>query len=140
VIHYSENLASVRADMLHGFFAGWPQRPSPEQHLAVLLGSHRSVVALDDVCDRVVGFVNMLSDGMLTAFIPWLEVLPPYQGNGIGTELTRRILESAENLYSVDLLCDPSLVPFYARFGMSGATGALLRRPTALGSPPPAGA
>jgi len=38
------------------------------------------VVAIDDAHGRVVGFVNMLSDGALTAFIPRLEVLPGYQG------------------------------------------------------------
>jgi len=45
VIYYTDDLASVREDMLHGFFAGWPRRPSAGQHLAVLRGSYRSVVA-----------------------------------------------------------------------------------------------
>ena len=80
VIYYTDDLASVREDMLDGFFVGWPRRPSAGQHLAVLRGSYRSVVAIDDADDRVAGFVNMLSDGVLTAFIPWLEVLPGYQG------------------------------------------------------------
>ena len=84
MIYYTDDLASVREDMLDGFFVGWPQRPSPAQHLAVLRGSFRSVVAIDDAASRVVGFVNMLSDGVLTAFIPWLEVLPGYQGQGVG--------------------------------------------------------
>jgi predicted N-acetyltransferase YhbS len=89
-------------------------------------------VAIDDAHERVVGFVNMLSDGVLTAFIPWLEVLPEYQGQGIGGELMHRILEGTERFYSVDLVCDETLVPYYARFGMSGASSALLRSPTAL--------
>jgi hypothetical protein len=133
VIHYSDDMAAVREDMLHGgFFAGWPQAPSPAQHLAVLRGSHRSVVAVDAACDRVVGFVNMLSDGVLTAFVPWLEVLASHQGQGIGSELMRLVLDGTEGFYSVDLLCDPPLVPYYARFGMSAASGALLRHPAAL--------
>ncbi len=45
-------------------------------------GSYRSVVAIDETGERVMGFVNMLSDGLLTAFIPWLEVLPEHQGAG----------------------------------------------------------
>lgn len=76
MICYTDDLTSVREYMLHGFFVGWPRRPSPGQHLAVLRGSYRPVVAIDDADDRVAGFVNMLSDGVLTAFIPWLEVLP----------------------------------------------------------------
>jgi GNAT superfamily N-acetyltransferase len=139
VIYYTDTLASVREDMLHGFFAGWPRRPSAGQHLAVLRGSYRSVVAIDDADDRVAGFVNMLSDGVLTAFIPWLEVLPEYSGQGIGRELMRRILDGTDRFYSVDLVCDAPLVPYYERFGMRGACSALLRHPAALDGDPLAG-
>ena len=136
MIYYTDNVAAVREDMLYGFFVGWPRRPSAGQHLDVLRGSYRSVVAIDDVGDRVVGFVNMLSDGVLTAFIPWLEVLPGYQGQGIGAELTRRILDGTDRFYSVDLVCDAPLVPYYERFGMRGAFSALLRHPAALDGGP----
>ncbi len=137
VIYYTDDLASLREDMLRGFFVGWPRRPSAGQHLAVLRGSYRSVVAIDDAHGRVAGFANMLSDGVLTAFIPWLEVLPGYQGQGIGGELMRRILDGTELFYSVDLVCDAALVPYYERFGMRGASSALLRHPAALDGRPP---
>ena len=132
MISYTDELSSLREDMLHGFFVGWPRRPSAGQHLAVLRGSYRSVVAVDEASGRVVGFVNMLSDGVLTAFIPWLEVLPDYQGQGIGGELMNRILTGAQRLYSVDLVCDEPLVPYYSRFGMSAASSAVMRHPAAL--------
>jgi predicted N-acetyltransferase YhbS len=137
VIQYTDNMETISEDMLSGFFVGWPRRPSERQHLAVLRGSHRSVVAIDGAAadvtgGRVVGFVNMLSDGMLCAFIPWLEVLPAYQGQGIGGELVRRILDGTERFYSVDLVCDKPLLPYYARFGMHPAASALLRHPAAL--------
>ena len=137
MICYTDDLAVLREDMLDGFFVGWPRRPSPAQHLAVLRGSYRCVLAIDDADGRVAGFVNMLSDGVLTAFIPWLEVLPGYQGHGIGSELMRRILEGTDRFYSVDLVCDAALVPYYARFGMAGASSALLRHPAALEDPEP---
>ena len=139
MIYYTDDLASVREDMLYGFFIGWPGRPSARQHLAVLRGSYRSVVAIDEAAGRVAGFVNMLSDGVLTAFIPWLEVLPGYQGQGVGGELMRRILDGTDRFYSVDLVCDAALVPYYARFGMLSASSALLRHPAALEGCPPAG-
>lgn len=97
------------------------------------------MVAIDDADDRVVGFVNMLSDGVLTAFIPWLEVLPGYQGQGIGGELMRRILDGTDRFYTVDLVCHALLVPYYERFGMRGASRALLRHPAALEGFPLAG-
>ena len=135
VIYYTDDLAAVRENMLDGFFVGWPRRPSAGQHLAVLRGSYRSVVAIDDAEDRVAGFVNMISDGVLTAFIPWLEVLPAHQRQGIGSELMRRILDGTDRFYSVDLVCDAELIPYYERFGMRGLTSAMLRHAAALDDP-----
>ena len=63
VIYYTDDLAAVRENMLDGFFVGWPRRPSAGQHLAVLRGSYRSVVAIDVAEDRVAGFVNMIATG-----------------------------------------------------------------------------
>ena len=80
MIRYTEDAAELEENMLDGFFVGWPRRPSKAQHLAVLRGSFRVVLAIDDTTGRVVGFVNMISDGVLTAFIPWLEVLPALSG------------------------------------------------------------
>lgn len=131
MIRYTDDMHAVEADQLQGFFVGWPAPPSPEKHLAVLRGSYHAVVALDDD-DRVVGFINMISDGVLTAFIPWLEVLPERQGQGIGEELVRRVLKAAENLYSVDLLCDAELQPYYEKFGMRAIPGMGLRHWGAL--------
>lgn len=91
-ISYRDDLSTVREEDLDGFFVDWPARPSPAQHLAVLCGSYRAIVAVESGSDRVIGFVNPISDGVLTAFVPWLEVLPEYQGRGIGSELMRRIL------------------------------------------------
>ena len=63
----------------------------------------------------MVGFITAISDGVLSAFIPLLEVLPA-PGPGIGSELVRRMLSELEDFYMVDLVCDPELEPFYRRF------------------------
>jgi GNAT superfamily N-acetyltransferase len=120
--------ADDTADQLHGFFAGWPNPPSPETQLDILRRSDAVVLAIDDETGNVVGFINALSDGVLNAFIPLLEVLPAYQGRGIGSELVRRMLALLGDLYAVDLLCDADVQPFYARLGMQPAQGMMLRR------------
>lgn len=125
MISYKTDAGDLSEDDLAGFFVGWPTPPSPAQHLAVLHGSYRVVVARSQ--DTVVGFVNMISDGVLTAFIPWLEVRPEFQGRGIGTELMRRVLAEAEHLYSVDLVCDEELRPYYERLGGVALTGMIWR-------------
>jgi ribosomal protein S18 acetylase RimI-like enzyme len=130
-IAYVETLDGVEAEHVHGFFVGWPERPSPERHLAVLRGSDHVVLARDG--ERVVGFATAISDGVLSAFIPLLEVLPEYQGLGIGSELMRLMLERLESLYMVDLCCDAELEPFYARLGLETLDrGMGLRNPRAL--------
>ncbi len=125
MITYSSDLDGLTEEDLAGFFVGWPQKPTPAQHLAVLRGSYRVCVARSE--HQVAGFVNMISDGVLTAFVPWLEVRPEFQGRGIGAELMRRILAEAAHLYSVDLTCDESLRPYYERLGLTALTGMGLR-------------
>ncbi|CAN5189789.1 hypothetical protein BH18ACT12_BH18ACT12_03640 [soil metagenome] len=79
----------------------------------MLRGSSQVVLACDGT--RVVGFVPAISDGVLSAYLPLLEVLPEYQGRGIGRELVRRVLAALGGLYMVDLVCDEDVVPFYER-------------------------
>ena len=130
MIRYAEDAADVRPEQLRGFFVGWPVQPSPERHVQMLRGSSHVVLAYEG--DRVVGVVTAISDGVLSAYVPRLEVLPEYQGRGIGTELMRRLLAQLERLYMVDLACDEELVPFYERLGLRRWDAAMgLRRPQA---------
>jgi ribosomal protein S18 acetylase RimI-like enzyme len=114
-IEYRTNVDGIGAESLAGFFVGWPSPPSAEHHLELLRSSAHAVVALDG--GRVIGFVTAVSDGVMSAYIPLLEVLPEYQGSGIGSELVRRVLAPVGDLYMVDLACDQELVPFYERLG-----------------------
>jgi ribosomal protein S18 acetylase RimI-like enzyme len=116
VIEYRTDLARVGPGDLDGFFVGWPKPPSSEQHLEILRGSSHVVLARD--AERVVGFVTAISDGVLSAYIPLLEVVPEYQGRGIGAELVRRLLAELGGLYMVDLCCDEDVVGFYERLGL----------------------
>jgi ribosomal protein S18 acetylase RimI-like enzyme len=127
VITYVDSTAGISPDNLRGFFVGWPNPPAPETHLRILNGSDTVVLAGDDATGAVVGFITAISDGVSCAYIPHLEVLPEYQGRGIGSELARRMLEKLSRLYMIDLLCDPDVQPFYARLGMRPATGMLIR-------------
>ncbi|WP_040478399.1 GNAT family N-acetyltransferase [Longispora albida] len=133
MILYAVGTAGLVPADLAGFFAGWPAAPTPEQHLAVLDGSYRAVIARDGEDGPAAGFVNLISDGVLTGFIPWLEVRPEYQGRGIGQELVRLVLAEAAHLYSVDLVCDAGLKPYYEKLGLFALTGMAHRNRGALG-------
>ena len=127
MVCYIDSVESVAVDNLHGFFLGWPNPPSSETHRRLLAGSDHIVLARDEESGNVVGYITAITDGVLSAYIPHLEVLPAYQRRGIGSELVRRMLEKLCGLYGVDLCCDPDLQPFYERFGMRAVTGMVLR-------------
>lgn len=112
---YTDSLDDVTPASLRGFFVGWPDPPTPETHLQLLRGSHAVVLALEG--DRVIGFITAISDGVLSAYVPLLEVLPEHQGRGIGAELVRRMRDRLVDIYMLDLLCDDDVAPFYERIG-----------------------
>lgn len=127
MIVYTDSLDSITPGRLQGFFVGWPNPPSPETHLRILQGSAAVVLAVDEASGQVVGFINAISDGFHAAFIPNLEVLPAYQGQGIGSELVRQMLRRLDRYYAIDLMCDVDVQPFYERLGLRRSTGMVLR-------------
>jgi ribosomal protein S18 acetylase RimI-like enzyme len=127
VVTYIDSPKDITADQLRGFFVGRPDPPSCAAHLSLLKTSTYVVLAVDDVAQNVVGFVTAIADGVLTAHIPLLEVLPAYQGQGIGSELMQRMLNLLRDYYAVDLVCDPEIQPFYARLGMKPQSAMILR-------------
>lgn len=133
-LRWSTDVNALRQEQLAGFFADWPRRPSQSQHLQALCDAQAAVVVVADgePGAPVVGFVTVVGDGVLVAFIPWLEVLPAWQGRGLGTELLRRAIDAVPAAYSVDLVCDEDVAPFYERQGWTRLTGMGLRRAAAL--------
>lgn len=128
MIQYQDHLRDItEASLAEGFFDGWPNPPSYAVFMQILKNASCVVLAKDAQTGKVVGFITALSDGVLTAYIPLLEVVPAYQKRGIGKELTRRMLDKLKGIYMVDLLCDPDLQDFYEQLGMRKAQGMLIR-------------
>ena len=128
MIRYANNLDHINEAKLEGgFFAGWPNPPSAVVHMQILKGSYLVWLAIESESDNVVGFVNAISDGVLSAYIPLIEVLPEYHNQGIGKELMKRMLDSLKHLYMIDLLCDAKLQAYYRKLGMIEATGMFVR-------------
>ena len=127
MIKYVDTPEGITPARLRGFFVGWPNPPSPDTHLEILKGGSQVVLAMDDETGNVVGFVYAISDGVLSAYIPLLEVLPEYQKRGIGSQLMRRLLAKLDGLYMVDLLCDTETQPFYEKLGMRPMSAMMIR-------------
>jgi len=85
------------------------------------------IIAVERKSNQVVGFITAISDGVLSAYIPLLEVLPAYKNKGIGKELVNRMLKELDDIYMIDLCCDDDLVPYYDKLGMIQTNGMVLR-------------
>jgi ribosomal protein S18 acetylase RimI-like enzyme len=77
------------------------------------------ITAYDD-SNNLIGFVQILSDGIKHAYILRLLVHKKYQGKGIGTKIMSNLMELLkENNLSPVLLTKPSEEAFYEKFGLS---------------------
>ena len=132
MVRYTNDLTGVEADLLTGFFEGWPNPPSAATLLRILKGSTTRVLAIDFNAEAsdptVVGFVTAISDGVLSASIPLLEVRPQWRRCGIGRTLVRTVLEELGDLYMIDLVCDETVQAFYESLDFIPARAMVLRR------------
>jgi len=127
MIKYTNNLENLDENMLSGFFVGWLNPPSSSAHMRILKGSYCVWLAIDTEINKVVGFINAISDGVLSAYIPLLEVLPEYKKSGIGKTLFSHMLDSLKGFYMIDVVHDKELQGYYAQFGMFKHTASCLR-------------
>ncbi|MDQ2652398.1 MAG: GNAT family N-acetyltransferase [Chloroflexota bacterium] len=128
MIEYRSDITQLAPEQIQGFFVGWQNPFPPETHLRMLTGSDLVQVAIDADTGRVVGFIAALTDNVQGAFITLLEVLPEYQGKGVGKALLTQMLDRLSHIQTIELMCDADLVPFYEQFGMRPSGGMVLRR------------
>lgn len=127
-ISYTKDMNRITENMLGGFFDGWPNPPSPATHLKILRSSYRAIVAIDIKTNKAVGFINAVSDGVLSAYIPLLEVNKAYQGKGIGKWLVSLMIKECKDLYMTDICHDEELTQYYTKFEPTGQTHSTLFR------------
>jgi ribosomal protein S18 acetylase RimI-like enzyme len=96
-------------------------------HYKLLKNSYKFVLVIDEESNQVIGFINAISDGVLSAYIPLLEVLPEYQNQGIGKKLVHTLLEELKEIYMIDLMCDEELQPYYEKICMFKSSGMISR-------------
>jgi len=91
---------------------------APEQLLAAMKSSWFSLYAYSG--DSLVGTGRVISDGLINAYMCGIGVSSSCRGQGIGTEICRRLIAQCRlhNLH-VQLFCGEDLVPFYQRLGFA---------------------
>lgn len=125
-VTYKVTLDGITAAMLDDFCVGWKNPLSGEKLYEVLKNSQHFILALDE--DKVIGFINALSDNVHFAFIPMLEVLPMYQNRGIGRRLLGVLTYRLKNIPIIDLMCDLDMQDYYERLGFIKMHGMRYRK------------
>jgi ribosomal protein S18 acetylase RimI-like enzyme len=124
-----------RPDLLALFASAWWASARADAAVARMLAGSDVVVALvDPACDRMVGFARAISDQTFLAVVLDVIVDPNYRGQGLGKRLVDELLASPglASVDSVELVCQPELIPFYRGLGFSEEVGrSLLMRRTA---------
>ncbi len=127
MISYKRYDVTEEIPFAQGFFKGWPNPPSEKTHRKILERSFCTFVAVDEEKNEIVGFINAISDGILSCYIPLLEVIEGYQGKRVGQELAKHMLNELQDFYMVDLTCDNEKQSFYEELGMYKSFGMVQR-------------
>ncbi|MBO5484755.1 MAG: GNAT family N-acetyltransferase [Lachnospiraceae bacterium] len=76
--------------------------------------------------DKLIGLINAIDDGELTAYAHYLLINPEYQKMGIGTELIVRLKRRYEGYLNLILMAEnKELVYFYEKLGFKVLEGAI---------------
>lgn len=67
--------------------------------------------------DRLVGLLSAMDDGVMTAYIHYLLVLPEYQRHGVGKKLIEMAKQKYADYLRIVLIAYDKAVPFYERCG-----------------------
>ncbi|MFI5730849.1 GNAT family N-acetyltransferase [Kribbella sp. NPDC051587] len=111
--------------------AWWLTDRTPDETSRILRESDIVIALLDS--DVIVGFARVLTDYAHVALILDVVVAPESRGTGHGATLMDAIVThpDLQQVRSIELVCQPDLIPFYRRWGFTDEVGQslLMRRP-----------
>ena len=113
--------------------AWWMSDRTAEETERILRESDILVALVDPPSDRLTGFARVLTDFTHIALILDVVVAPEHRSSGHGATLMSTIVDHPhlQTVRSLELVCQPDLVPFYRRWGFTTEVGqSLLMRRT----------
>ncbi len=122
VVRYAESRAFTREQVLELYTScGWSSAEHPDELMLALANSHSIIEAW--ASGRLIGLVNAISDGSLVVYYPHLLVSPDARGQGVGTELMRRMRAKYEGFHQQVLLSYDHAASVYEKAGFERAPG-----------------
>ena len=119
-IEYRE-VKDFEADDLKQLFLSveWSSGEYPEKLVVAMKNSDRVVSAWHG--GRLVGLMNAISDGAMTAYFHYLLVQPDYQKKGIGAKLVAMMLDHYRDCPRKVLISYNSQIQFYEKCGLQAS-------------------
>lgn len=83
------------------------------------LNSYYHIAVYEEENQKLIGFVDSVSNGVTDVYIQDLMVHPDFQGKGLGSELMNKMIDYLKkaDIYMISVLYDEDLKDFYSRFG-----------------------
>lgn len=112
--------------------AWWMSDRTPAE--VARLVEHSDIVITLTLADRLVGFARVLTDYTHIALVLDVIVDESRRGSGLGAALLDAVVNHPQlaAVRSLELVCQPELIPFYRRWGFTDQVGSstLMRRTT----------
>jgi GNAT superfamily N-acetyltransferase len=117
------------------FSSAWWTADRTRDDLTQMLRESELVLTLiHQPTDRLVGFARVLTDYTYLAIVLDVVVSDEFRGSGLGAALMDAVIDHPRltGVRSIELVCQPDLVPFYRRWDFTDAVGGsrLMRRTT----------
>lgn len=97
----------------------WDEEMDPQRIPDLIMGSHRFVVAVDEITGSAVGMGRTISDGVSDAYIQDIVVLKEYRRCYIGLQIIQLLTElcAEAGISWIGLISEPGTLPFYKKIG-----------------------
>jgi ribosomal protein S18 acetylase RimI-like enzyme len=93
----------------------WSSGNYPDKLVIAMRNSSSVFTAWDG--NKLVGLINVLDDGIMTAYVHYLLIMPEYQHVGIGKKLVKMVSENYKDYLRVILIAYEKEVDFYKHCG-----------------------
>jgi ribosomal protein S18 acetylase RimI-like enzyme len=93
----------------------WSSGNYPDKLVVAMRNSSSVFTAWDN--DKLVGLINVLDDGIMTAYVHYLLIMPEYQHIGIGKKLVEMVSENYTGFLRIVLIAYEQEVGFYKHCG-----------------------
>lgn len=105
------------SNQLEGLFTAlnWSSGKYPAKLVAAMKNSGFVCSAWDG--DKLVALANVLDDGVMTAYVHFVLVLPKYQKKGIGEHLINEIQKKYKDYLRIVLISYDESKGFYEKYG-----------------------